>query len=82
MKDTPTEIETRLRRLMQSRSPAERLAMACSMFTTAKALVQAGILQEYGELQPQEMRRLMFQRMYGQDFAEAEKEKIINSLAT
>lgn len=81
MKDTPAGIEATFLDLMMSRSPSERLAMACRMFDTGKALIQAGILDECGELEPGELRRRMFLRLYPQDFAQDEKEQILASLA-
>jgi len=47
MSDTSVEVEERFLKLMLARSPAERLAMACRMFSTAKALVRAGIKEEH-----------------------------------
>jgi len=79
MSDTSVDVEERFLKLMLARSPAERLAMACRMFSTAKALVRAGILEEHGLIDPYELREHMFLRLYGQDFGETEKAKILNS---
>ena len=79
MNDTSVEVEARFLKLMLARCPAERLAMACRMFSTAKALVRAGILEEHGLIDPYELREHMFLRLYGQDFGETEKAKILNS---
>ena len=81
MKDTPAGIDAKFRELMMSRSPSERVAMACRMFQTGKSLIQAGILQEHGKLQPEELRRRTFLRLYAQDFAQDEREQIAKSLA-
>jgi len=79
MNDTSVEVEERFLKLMLARSPAERLAMACRMFATAKALVRAGILAEVGLREPNQVREHVFLRLYGQDFGETEKAKILNS---
>jgi len=79
MNDTSVDVEARFLKLMLARSPAQRLAMACRMFSTAKALVRAGILEEYGLKGPNQVREYMFLRLYGQDFGETEKAKILNS---
>jgi len=79
MNDTSVEVEERFLKLMLARSPAERLAMACDMFATAKALVRAGILEEYGLKGPIQIREHLFLRLYGKDLQETEKEKILNS---
>lgn len=62
-------------------SPQERLAMACRMFGTAKALIRAGLRDEYGELDPGELRRRLFLRLYGEDFSEDERRRIADHLA-
>ena len=46
--------------------------MACRMFATGKALVRAAILDE-GSVSPEELRGLLFLRLYGEDFSEADK---------
>ncbi|MDA2927229.1 hypothetical protein MYX78_08355, partial [Acidobacteria bacterium AH-259-G07] len=70
MRDTPTTVEAKFREMILARSPAERLAMACQMFATGKALIGAGLVQEYGHLERRELRRHIFLRLYGQDFPE------------
>lgn len=82
MKDTRPEIEALFLERMMSRTSSERVAMAGRMFQTGKALVEAGILEEYGELSPAELRRHLFLRLYGQDFPEDERERIAEALAT
>lgn len=81
MRDTPTTVEAKFREMILARSPAERLAMACRMFATGKALIGAGLVHEYGHLERRELRRHIFLRLYGQDFPETEREKIVSLLA-
>lgn len=82
MTDTTQEIEARYRQLVLSQSPARRLAMACKMFATAKALVLAGILKrEAGDQSPQGLRGQIFLRLYGRDFDTAERQKILDYLS-
>jgi len=78
MNDNPIDIEERFRKMIMARSSQERLAMACHMFATAKALVRAGIKEEHGLIEPYELRKLMFLRLYGQDLGKAERAMIIN----
>jgi len=83
MTDTPREVEARFRRMILARSPAERLAMACRMFGTAKALVRAGILQTAsGDPGPKELRERMFLRLYGRDFDASQRQKVHDHLRT
>jgi hypothetical protein len=79
MRDTPPDIEDRYRRQLMGLTPTERLAMGCRMFGTAKALIRAGIAQG-GPVSRTEARRLMFVRLYGQDFSETERAKILAHL--
>jgi hypothetical protein len=80
MKDTPANVEARYREMLLSLSPIERLVMACRMFSTAKALVQAGILNENPELDEKALRGKIFQRFYGGDFSASESERILRHL--
>jgi len=56
--------------------------MAGHMFATAKSLVCAGILEEHGSLDPDELRRHLFLRLYAQDFGETERARIFNAWKT
>ena len=82
MNDGAAGVEARFSRLLMARSPAQRLAMAGHMFATAKSLVCAGILEEQGSLDPDELREHLFLRLYGQDFGETEMAKILDSWKT
>jgi hypothetical protein len=80
MSDTPPHVEKLYREMLMSRSPAERLKMACDMFDTARALLTAGILREKPHLDPAALRAELFRRMYRSDFTEAELDKLINRI--
>lgn len=82
MNDGAARVEAQFSRLLMARSPAQRLAMAGHMFATAKSLVCAGILEEHGSLDSDELREHVFLRLYGQDFGEIEMAKIFNSWKT
>ena len=81
MNDTSESVERKFNEMLNARSPQERLVMTCRMFGTAKALVRAGLLHEYGVLESGELRRRMFLRLYSEDFDEDESQKISNHLA-
>lgn len=72
MTSTPDRADDRVRRMMASRTPLERLRMASRMFATAQALVKAG-LPDSGE----QSRTHLFRRLYGRDFSEQECQRII-----
>ena len=73
-------MEHRFYEMMLERSRAERLEMACDMFTTAKSLVEAGILAESPGIDGRELKRRVFLRFYEQDFEPAKLEKILAHL--
>jgi len=80
MNDGAARIEAEFSRLLMARSPGQRLAIAGHMFATAKSLVCAGILEEYGPLDPDKLREHLFFRLYGQDFGKTEVAKILDSM--
>jgi len=79
MTDTSPDMVAEYRRRIMALSPERRLAMACEMFQTAKALARAGILQN-GPLPECEVRRQLFLRFYGSEFDEEERARILASL--
>jgi len=80
MSDTPVDIEARFHKMILSLAPAQRLIMACRMFSTAQTLVRAGILQEGKQLDAEALRERLFKRLYGQDFRTSASEKILRYL--
>lgn len=67
MSSAPEEVDARFRRMMQRLTPAERLAMACRMFSTGRALVVAGLLSRNRDLAGLRLRRALLKRLYGRD---------------
>jgi len=61
--DTPPDVDELYRRMFLRRSPAERLCMACRMFSSARALVRAGMPATSGA----QIRRQIFLRLYAAD---------------
>ena len=57
MKDTPPEIDARYRAMLMQRSGEERLTMGCAMRETARALVEASILEQDPQATPEVVRR-------------------------
>lgn len=75
MSDTRPEAAEFYRRLLLSKSAAERLAMGADMFTTAKELALA-------DLRRQGVRAGLFLRFYGHEFEPEERERILQRLRT
>lgn len=61
MKDTPPEIEERVRRMMMARSGAERLTMGCQMFDAARSIIIASLPKG---LSDDEFKHQLFERIY------------------
>lgn len=78
MKDTSPEMEARLRELFRQRSGAERVRMGCEMFSTARVMMTASL--EAQGYRGTELRKQIFLRTYGQDFAPATLDKICRAL--
>ena len=70
------EVDARFRGMMQKLTPAERLAMACRMFSTARALVVAGLLSRNRDLTGLRLRRALLQRLYGRDLGAEQLDRI------
>jgi hypothetical protein len=80
MKDTPPEIEARYRDMLMQRSGEERLKMGCAMRETARALVEASILEQDPQATPEAVRKGLFLRFYGHEFNAESREKILAAI--
>ena len=82
MNDTHPEVTVQFRDLMRAKSNEQRLLMGCSMFDTAKQIVQSAIYSQHPGITPEEMRKEIFLRFYGLEFSQAAKEKIFLMFAS
>lgn len=80
MKDTPPEIEARYRAMRMQRSGEERLTMGCAMRETARALVEASILEQDPQATPEAVRKGLFVRFYGHEFDAESRAKIFAAI--
>jgi len=80
MKDTSPDLESRYRAMIMERSGEERLKMGCSMFDAAKALMQAGILDQNPHASPAEIRRGLFMQLYGHELDVESRVKILAAI--
>ncbi len=80
MFDTHPEIAARFRDLMMSKTGQERLLMGCSMYDTAKRIVLSAVRDRRPGITDVEMRKEIFLRFYGQEFNEADRDKLISVL--
>ena len=77
MKDTAPEMDARYRDMLMQRSGDERLRMGCAMRETARALVEASILEQNPQATPEVVRKSLFLRFYGHEFDADSREKIL-----
>ena len=63
MTDTPPEIAELVRQKLMARSGSERFVMGVQMFEAARTVVLASLPSP---LAPEELRRQLFQRLYGE----------------
>ena len=80
MNDTPPAVDRLYRRMLLNLSPERRVAMACSMFTTAKTLAVAQLRTESPGLHGVELKKALFHRFYGRDFTPEVVERICGHL--
>jgi len=80
MFDTHPDVAIRFRELMMSKTGQERLLMGCSMYDTAKEIVRSAIYNNRPRITDAELKREIFLRFYGQEFSEADREKLLSAL--
>jgi hypothetical protein len=76
--DTHPDVEARYRGMMRTKSPSERVVMACGMLDVARAAVLASLPAECDE---RAWRVHLFVRMYGRDFDAETSGRIVARLA-
>lgn len=82
MNDTREAVNRMYRDRLLALAPGERLAMACRMFSTARALVEAGIRMQRPDIRDAvSLRREVFLRLYGRDLPEARTAAILRNPA-
>ena len=80
MKDTTPPNEALLRELFAERSGEERLKMGCAMFDDAKKMMLSGISSEMPHASRQELKRVLFLRLYGEELGKEKAEQILSFL--
>jgi hypothetical protein len=80
LKDTDPKIDALYEKMLLSRSGAERMQMAGSMYATAKALALASLREKYPHASEADFRGLLFLRFYAQDFSSEQRTKIYQHL--
>ena len=77
MTDTAATMLRRWRVRILARSGAQRLAMGCSMFDDAKRIALAGLRAENPGKTDEDIKPLLFLRLYGQGFSAEKNARIL-----
>ena len=80
MTDTSPETTAAFDALLAQRSGSDRVRMACEMFDLARALAVAAIRIAEPATSGRDLRVRLFERLYGEDFSEEERARIIATL--
>jgi len=78
MNDTPSFVESLFKQKIMEKSNEERIIMGSLMFDAARKMVLASLSDN---ISPQEKRKSIFLRLYGNDFDEATKQSILHTLS-
>ncbi len=80
MNDTHPKTAQRFVNLMMSKSNEQRLFMGFSMYDTARQIVQNAICNQNPTITSDAMKKEIFLRFYGQQFSQAQIERILPML--
>lgn len=80
MNDTSPAMEEKVREIIRSKTPIERLKMGCSMYETSRYLIVRSILEKNPAISKNDLRKEVFLRFYSDDFPLEECAKIANYL--
>lgn len=81
MHDAAPEIEAKMKELIMTKSGEERLIMGCSMFSFARKMALASILEEYGDNAPPGIiKKELFLRFYDRDMDRETLDKVTHHL--
>jgi hypothetical protein len=76
MNDTHPDMEEKMHELFRQMPPGERLERGCAMFDFTVELIETS-LQQDGPLEPLELKKQVFKRLYADDFDDETMEKIM-----
>lgn len=80
MNDTSADMNQRYRAMLAQRTGEERLIMGCAMRDTARAFVEASILEHNPQATVETVRKELFLRFYGHEFDPETRAKILTAI--
>jgi hypothetical protein len=82
MHDTSFAIDEKMREIIRTKKPLERLKMGCSMYETSRYLIKRSILENNPSISKKDFRKELFLTFYRNDFSHEEGERIVKYLLT
>ncbi len=80
MHDTSPEVMAKMSKMIQRKTPIERLQMGVSMYQTSKYLIIRAIKEKNPDISEVDLRKALFIHFYGDDFNPIQREKILSHL--
>jgi hypothetical protein len=80
MNDTSTDMDQRYHAMLMQRTGEERLIMGCAMRETARAFVEAALLEQDPHASVEALRKGLFLRFYGHEFDAETRAKILAAI--
>lgn len=77
MSDTPPEVDAAFTAMFATRTPSQRVRMMSEMFDTARRILVSGIRAEQPTISDTELKVEVFLRTYRDDYAAADRDRIV-----
>ena len=80
MNDTPPDVDAAFTAMFATLRPTQRVRMVSEMFDSARRLLVSGIRAEQPDITDTELKVQVFLRTYRDDYAPAERDRIVASI--
>ncbi|WP_396626827.1 hypothetical protein [Luteitalea sp.] len=80
MSDTPPDVDAAFSAMFATLTPTRRVRMMSEMFDTARRLLESGIRAEQPDITDTELKVEVFLRTYRDDYAPAERDRIVEHI--
>ncbi len=80
MNDTDDRVAALYTNMIMAKSSEERLIMGCSMYDTARQIVESRIYNQNPGITEQRKKEEIFLAFYGNEFSKKEKNEILKAL--
>ena len=80
MNDTPPDVDAAFTAMFATLTPTQRVRMVSEMFDSARRLLVSGIRAEQPDITDTELKVQVFLRTYRDDYAPAERDRIVANI--